>query len=202
MKPGCISSAKWPTNVLQGKLKIMLSNFNFEYFFLLCTNKMSDPYVTTGGTEFHQPKVYRLKGKTAAGNPSERWQIQGLVDGKNKPTWISKATGEEYKAAGFKIIAGTMKTPKARKSCKDKAAEVEEKCEAKKAAKKKSPKKKAPKKKSPSPAAASDEEDEESSGVVESSEEERAPTPKPKTPKPKKKAPKKKAPAKRKPAKK
>lgn len=130
---------------------------------------MSDPYVTKSGIEIHKPKLFLLVGKTSKGNDTRKWQIVGKVENAkgemvNKPTFVTAEVAAEY-GGEKKATKKQMATPKARKSCKAKAKEYEEKCDEKKAAKAKSPKARKPRAKK---AAAVEESEEEKSSVDES----------------------------------
>lgn len=167
---------------------------------------MSDPYVTKGGIEIHKPKLFLLTGKTSKGNPTRKWQIVGEVenaagDWVRKPSFVDAATAAKY-GGEKKATKKVMATPKARKSCKAKAEEALEKCEAKTKAKSKAKSKSKAKAKTTKKSKKDEsEEEEEEEEEVSSSEEEgeeleenededesSEPTPKAKTPKSKGKA--------------
>lgn len=170
----------------------------FEYFFILNTIKMANPFVTTSGIEIHDPKLILQVGKTTTGKERRMWRLEGQAVGSDGEKMIKKSiiisadTAKEY-GGEKKAVKKTMATPKPRKSCKAKAKDYEEKCEAKK---KKSSPKKAAKKKAPKKEESEEPSEEEEKIREESSSSEELPEEEPESSSeesPKKKSPAKKA---------
>lgn len=117
-------------------------------------------YVTKGGLEIHNPKLFVFATTSKAGNKTDRYMIKGQTEaGVVKTSFIGKADIAKW----GKATRMEAKPAKARKSCKAKFEE----CEAKKSTKRASKKaaKKSPKK--------AESEDEEESASAEHSEEPR-----------------------------